>query len=113
MGESLGASLANDDSVWGRVWFIAGMISALLAGLLTPVWLFALITHYVMIAGMRFLPSGVVAAIALITFVAALVRHSRLATERSMQTLMLTGISVFAIALEWFVVVAWPWEGAC
>ena len=113
MGESLRVPLANDNSVWVRVWLMAGLTCALFTALLIPVWLFALVTHYVMIAGLWAIPATVVAAIALIMFVVNLVLYTRSASELSMRSLLLSGASMFVIGIEWLVVWAWTWEGYC
>jgi uncharacterized membrane protein (GlpM family) len=102
------------DNTWSvRGGLLAALLSALLAGLLTPVWLFALVTHYVVLARPWELAATMLAAIALVTGVANMTLHVRFASRLSLRGAWVSGLCVLVIGAEWLVVWLWTWTGYC
>ena len=102
------------DNKWSvRGWHIAGIASAILAGLLTPVWLFALVTHYVLIAGMWAMPATLLAALALATCGVNTALYRRFGSLLSRRGIWVSGLCLLVIGAQWIVLALWRWEGDC
>jgi hypothetical protein len=102
------------DNKWSvRGWHVAAIASAMLAGLLTPAWLFALTADIGMLAFVWALLATPVAALALITCAVNITLYVRFGSGFSRRGAWLAGGVVLGICVEWLAFWLWPLTETC